>query len=94
MKSPLKLPTALRKPKSLYLYMNQVSDVSPLENLTNLLYISLGKNKVTDITHLKKLSQLRGVDLAHNQIRDFSVLYQLENLGRELREERGMRAVT
>jgi Leucine-rich repeat (LRR) protein/putative cell wall-binding protein len=66
---------------SLNLSGNQITDISPIANLTKLYSLSLDQNQITDITPLVNLKNLFGpVYLNHNQINDLSPLAKLTNL--------------
>ena len=60
---------------TLYLGLNQISDISPLANLTNLTDLDLGSNQISDISPLANLSSLIWLGLHHNQIGDISPLF-------------------
>jgi hypothetical protein len=64
----------------LYLYLNQISDISPLANLSNLVYLHLGWNQISDISALGNLTTLYGLHLEGNQIDDVSPLVSLTSL--------------
>lgn len=77
---------------------NQIVDLSPIENLTNLQYLSLGVsarsggavgynysplgNSVSDISPLSNLHNLEVLDLSNNFVNDLSALKNLTNLTR------------
>ncbi len=51
----------------LHLGRNRIADVSPLENLTNLIYLDLHRNqKISDISPLKNLTKLIWLSLRGN----------------------------
>lgn len=52
----------------------EVSDLSPVENLSNMLMFWAGRNNISDITPLKNMSKLLGLSLFGNQIKDVSVI--------------------
>jgi len=52
----------------LYLWNNQISDVSKLSSSTNLTFLALGSNQITDISALKNLTNLTFLDLTENLI--------------------------
>lgn len=58
----------------------QITDVSPLSQLTNLEVLGLSYNQITDISPLSELTNLSVLDLRDNQITDVSPLSQLTNL--------------
>ncbi|MEA5528103.1 leucine-rich repeat domain-containing protein, partial [Dolichospermum sp. UHCC 0684] len=47
---------------------NQISDIKPLSNLTNLTYLDLLKNKISDIKPLSNLTNLTFLDLSGNPL--------------------------
>jgi predicted HNH restriction endonuclease len=59
---------------------NNITDISVLKNLSNLIKLDLRKNKIADISALKNLSKLVKLDLGKNQITDISALKNLPNL--------------
>ena len=64
----------------LFLLGNQISDVTPLAELTELPYLNLNFNQISDITPLAELTCLQGLELGHNQISDITPLTGLTNL--------------
>ena len=65
----------------LYAWDNRnLTDISPLANLTDLRYIDLNGCKVSDITPLMNLEQLTSLKLRGNRILDVSSLRHLVNL--------------
>ncbi|MFC2146554.1 COR domain-containing protein [Acidobacteriota bacterium] len=58
----------------------ELSNISPLKELTQLTALDLGDNKITDISPLKELTQLTTLDLGDNQITDISPLKELTQL--------------
>jgi len=56
-----------------------ISDISPLGGLTNLLFLSLNSCNISDISPLTSLTNLADLSLWFNQISDISPL--LDNLG-------------
>ena len=64
----------------LHLAANEITDVSPLEGLTNLEWLNLGYNQITDISSLKGLTNLEELGLWDNEITDVSPLAGLTNL--------------
>ena len=64
----------------LQLTANQVSDISPLANLTNLQELYFGCNQVSDISALANLTNLRNLFFRNNQVSDISALANLTNL--------------
>ncbi len=76
--SPL---AGLTKLESLGLSENLIVDVGPLENLTNLRWLSLALNKkIMDVTPLTDLTNLTSLQLQGNSIVDVSPLENLTNL--------------
>ena len=63
-----------------YLGSNQISDASPLKDLTDMIDLDLSDNKISDISSLKDLTQLVTLDLTDNQISDISALENMTNL--------------
>jgi Leucine-rich repeat (LRR) protein len=64
----------------LYVADNQVKDISGLEQLTNLQYLSLESTEITDISVLKNLTNLTDLCLDNTKITDISALKDLNNL--------------
>jgi small GTP-binding protein len=60
--------------------INRISDISVLNELTNLTLLELSGNRISDISVLKDLKNLTTLYLGHNQISDISVLKDLKNL--------------
>ena len=54
-----------------------ISDITPLANLTQLVYLRLNAQSISDITSLTNLTQLVHLHLDYNQIRDISSLANL-----------------
>jgi len=63
-----------------YLGSNQISDASPLKDLTDMIDLDLSDNQISDISSLKDLTQLVTLDLTDNQISDISALENMTNL--------------
>ena len=59
---------------------NQISDISPLANLTSLTNLWLNDNQINDISSLANLTSLTWPHLEENQISDISALSSLINL--------------
>jgi internalin A len=57
-----------------------ISDITPLQSLTNLTSLCLGWNQISDITPLQSLTNLTSLDLFYNQISDITPLQSLTNL--------------
>ncbi len=64
----------------LQLYGKEISDISALAELKNLIELNLVNNNITDISALAELKNLRNLNLAHNNISDISALAGLEKL--------------
>ena len=65
---------------SLSLNNTQVSDVGPLEKLTNLTQLSLRNTQVSDVKPLEKLTNLTELDLMNTQVSNVKPLEKLTNL--------------
>lgn len=65
--------------KYLFLWNNQISDLTPLEGLTNLTELRLCGNQITDITPLSGLINLDTLSLGSNYIIDLMPLANLTN---------------
>ena len=61
---------------------NNISDLSPLSNLTSLNVLYLYNNSISDISSLSNLTNLSWLDLSTNAILDISSLSGLTNLSR------------
>ena len=68
-----------------YLGSNQISDASPLKDLTDMTDLDLSDNQISDISSLKDLTHLVTLDLTDNQISDISALENMTNLSWGLR---------
>ena len=66
----------------LILPSNQIADVSPLTDLTNLDGLFLQYNRITNVGPLAGLANLQRLDLDHNRIADVGSLAGLTNLQR------------
>ena len=64
----------------LSLEQNYISDISALSTLTNLTELVLYQNQISDISPLSTLTNLTELDLFKNQISDISALSTLTNL--------------
>jgi len=64
----------------LLLPYNEISDITPLQNLTQLTWLHLWDNQISDITPLQSLTQLSGLSLSENQISDITPLQSLTQL--------------
>ena len=58
----------------------EISDIKPLESLTNLTWLSLRNNQISDIKPLESLTNLTTLGLFDNQISDIKPLQSLTNL--------------
>ena len=59
---------------------NEITDLSPLKELTNLSELCVYGSEITDLSPLKGLTNLKNLDLRWNQISDLSPLKGLTNL--------------
>jgi RNA polymerase sigma factor (sigma-70 family) len=59
---------------------NQITDISPLVELTNLMDLGLWSNQITNITPLRELTNLTKLSLWDNQIADITPLSELTKL--------------
>jgi internalin A len=59
---------------------DQISDIKPLESLTNLSYLDLTNNQISDIKPLQSLTSLTYLDLGDNRISDIKPLESLTKL--------------
>lgn len=66
--------------KKLKLNENEISDISPLKNLTKLEYLEIQRNRIVDINPLKNLTNLKFLKLYNNLIEDITPLSNLTNL--------------
>ena len=57
-----------------------ISDLSPLVQLSNLSELKLDNNQITDISSLAQLKNLKKLHLDNNRIVDFTALAELKNL--------------
>ena len=65
----------------LHLGLNEISDITPLKDLTNLIYLDLHRNRhISDMSPLKDLTKLTWLSLRGNRISDMSPLKDLTNL--------------
>ena len=62
-------------------YNYQLTDVTPLAKLTNLIRLSLSHNPIADVTPLAKLTNLEDLYMASNQIEDVAPLVANIGLG-------------
>lgn len=66
--------------KKLKLNENEISDISPLKNLTKLEYLEIQRNRIVDVNPLKNLTNLKFLKLYNNLIEDIAPLSNLTNL--------------
>ena len=66
--------------KKLKLNENEISDISPLKNLTKLEYLEIQRNRIVDVNPLKNLTNLKFLKLYNNLIEDIAPLSNLANL--------------
>lgn len=66
--------------KKLKLNENEISDISPLKNLTKLEYLEIQRNRIVDVNPLKSLTNLKFLKLYNNLIEDVTPLSNLTNL--------------
>ena len=64
----------------LELRASQITDVTPLAQLTDLRMLGLGLNRITDLTPLAELTKLKTLWLSDNQIADIMPLAKLTKL--------------
>ncbi|MCP4033902.1 MAG: leucine-rich repeat domain-containing protein, partial [Herbaspirillum sp.] len=64
----------------LWLYNNEVSDISAVAGLTNLTELDLSDNEISDISAVAGLTNLIELDLSDNEISDISAVAGLTNL--------------
>ncbi|MGB3649782.1 MAG: leucine-rich repeat domain-containing protein [Rivularia sp. (in: cyanobacteria)] len=64
----------------LYLEISEITDLSPLATLPNLICLYLSENDISDLTPLQSLTNLRSIDLQNNQISDITPLQTLINV--------------
>ena len=74
------LPLEFKQLTHLIFYPNQLTDVSPLKDLTQLKALDVGSNQLTDINALKDLAQLKNLRLSENDLTDMSPLQGLTQL--------------
>jgi len=64
----------------LYLYDNEISDISVVSGLTKLIRLELDNNQIIDISAVSGLTRMVELELSHNQISDISAVSGLTNL--------------
>lgn len=72
----------LNMPKlsELWLYSNEIEDISNLHNLLNLIYLNISNNKIKSIEPLRNLKNLKNIVLSKNEISDISPLSTFKTL--------------
>ena len=60
----------------------KISDVSPLKDLTNLVFLNLELNLISDVSPLEGLTNLVNLDFDDNQVQDVSPLKNMIYLTR------------
>lgn len=68
------------KKQELNLGGNQITDLTPLAELTSLSELNVGENQITDLTPLAGLKNLSWLNLRNNKIADLTQLQGLKNL--------------
>ncbi len=66
--------------KSLALYQNAVSDLTPIAGLLKLEHLDFVNNQVSDLTPIRNLTQLKTLSFSNNNVEDISVLKNFTNL--------------
>ncbi|EAF4150746.1 LPXTG cell wall anchor domain-containing protein, partial [Listeria monocytogenes] len=59
---------------------NQITDITPVANMTRLNSLKIGNNKITDLSPLANLSQLTWLEIGTNQISDINAVKDLTKL--------------
>jgi len=70
----------LQNVRSINLEWNEISDVTPLQNLTQLQELWLNMNQIKNIDMLGKLTNINTLAVRYNKIKDLGVLSRLTNL--------------
>ncbi len=70
----------LKNIEALYLYDNQITDISSLKELKDITTLNLSRNQIADISSLKELKKITELHLYGNQITDISSLKELKNI--------------
>lgn len=60
----------------LFLASNQIKDITPLKNLTNLKVLDLKVNQISDLTPLYGLKNLTSLDVVYQKIVETPVTYE------------------
>lgn len=66
--------------KTLIIWSNDISDITPLKKLTSLTDLAIGDNKISDISPLSSLTNLTQLSIPDNPISDISPLANLTKL--------------
>lgn len=74
------IPALDKNTTNLNLACNQIVDISPLKEYTNLIYLSLMNNFISDLSVLKNLKNLRYLNLEYLDITDLNFLTELNEL--------------
>ena len=56
----------------IYLFSNQITDLSSLKNLIHLNLLSLSHNNILSLDSIKYLQKIHSLDISCNKITDFS----------------------
>ncbi len=64
----------------MYLYNNQIEDLTPLKDLTTLSFLELNFNNVSDLKGLENITSLEFLMVANNSVEDLHELTNLTNL--------------
>lgn len=70
----------LKNLRKLSIQGNQITDISPLFELTQLEQLKLNCNPITNIKGIEAMSELRMISLANCEVEDISPLFNLPNL--------------
>ncbi|EAE3068773.1 internalin, partial [Listeria monocytogenes] len=62
--------------KSVYLYNNQISNISEVSNWANIEYLELNNNQITDITPVANLTTLKTLKLNDQIITNREIPFQ------------------
>ena len=74
--------------------MNNISNIEPLKDLTNLKLLKLDYNQINDIENLRNLKNLTELYLKRNKVTKLEPLTALKNLGILNLQENGIKEVT
>jgi len=66
--------------KLLDLSNTKITDITPIQYLSKLVWINLDKTKVSDISPLSKLTNLRWISIEHTKVSDISPLLSLPHI--------------